>query len=268
VSVITSIGLDHTEILGDTIEKIAAEKAGIIKADVPVVIGFLPPTARDVVIQRANGLSGPVYLVEDRFPEKEFPETNLVGDYQRRNAATAWLTLEVVRSRFPIPDKIIQDAFLRVNWSGRWEQRMVGGRTVIFDSTHNPEGAAELQKNLLAQFGEPKGDREVVVGSLGEARAHAVLQVVAPYVRRLHLVRPAQPKALSFAECRRLVPENFSGEVLEARVEELFPGGDRCLLADDGTTALVTGSIYLLGEIFSRLQEGDSSETGRLQDRF
>ncbi|MBC2600890.1 bifunctional folylpolyglutamate synthase/dihydrofolate synthase [Puniceicoccus vermicola] len=268
VSIITSIGLDHTEILGETITKIAGEKSGILKAGIPVVMGLLPSDAEGVVRERAAELSCPVHSVRDRFREAELPETNLVGRFQRWNAGTAQLALEVVRTRFPLDPCDMRSAFQNTVWSGRWEERKVGSRSIIFDSTHNPQGAEVLAENLQGRFGSPRGELEVVVGSLGLARAWAVLRVVAPYARRILIVRPSQPRALSFDEMRSVVPASFQGEVLETSVEELFPGGDCARFSEGPDPVLLTGSIYLIGEVFSRLQSDGLSETLDLQDRI
>ena len=267
VTAITSIGLDHTEILGDTYEKIAAEKAGILKEGVPVVIGRLPGEAERVIRSRARNLGCEIFSVAHRFAEGELPETNLAGDFQRWNAGVAEVILEVLRPRFPIEAETVRGAFRNVHWAGRWEEIEVGGRKIILDSTHNPEGAEELRKNLLATFGTPEGRLTVVVGSLGRDRAAAVLRVVAPYAHRLLLIKPSQPRALSFREMRDLVPLGFDGEVIESGVEECFPGGNKCALPYSGEPVLLTGSLYLLGEVMTRIQ-ANSGSTGSLQDRI
>lgn len=115
VTVITSIGLDHTDMLGDTIEKIAAEKAGILKPGVPLALGLVPPGAEAVIRARAAEVGAPVHAVAERFQisgwrgvapsgarygfQEEFaaayPETNLAGEHQRANAALALLACEL-----------------------------------------------------------------------------------------------------------------------------------------------------------------------------
>lgn len=268
VSVITSIGLDHTEILGATIEKIAAEKSGIIKPGVPVVIGMLPPEAEKVVRSTAERLNCPLTAVAESFGDAEYPETNLVGRFQRWNAGATWLALKAVNKRFPLEEETIRSAFRSTLWAGRWDERKVGGRTILFDSTHNPEGALELAENLRSRVGAPQGDMDVVVGSLGLDRARAVLRVVAPYARTLFIVRPSQPRALIFGEMRKLVPGDFAGEVREATINELFPGGDNCRFPEGRDPVLITGSIYLIGEILSRIENTPPEISAGFQDRI
>ncbi len=267
ITAITSIGLDHTEILGDTIEKIAWEKAGILKPGIPVVLGRLPSKAESVIRSRAAELDCPVSSVVERFSSRELPFTNLVGEYQRWNAGVAQLILEGVRDRFPLDSRAIDCGFREVRWAGRWEDQNIGGRRIIFDCTHNPEGAVELAKNLRTEIGPPSGAMDIIVGSLGETRAKAVLRIVAPYARRIFLVRPSQPRALDFSEMRAIMPDDFGGEVLESSVEALFPGGDVSGLPDGPDPVLLTGSIYLLGEVLARVQV-NSARTVSLQDRI
>lgn len=264
---ITSIGLDHCDILGDTLAEIAAEKAGILKEGVPVVVGKLPTEALRVVRARSDALGCPRVEAAERFDPAALPETNLVGAYQRWNAGVALLLLEAVRDRLPVSAQDARKALRQVYWPGRWDERVLGGRRFIVDCTHNPEGAAELAGNLRERAGPPSGALEVIVGSLGKDRARAVLAAVAPFARRLHLVRPDQPRALSFAEMRALVPREFRGAVVEAAVETLFPGGDALNLPPGADPVVLTGSLYLVGEVYARIGWGDRGEMGALQDR-
>lgn len=267
VTAITSIGLDHTEILGETHEQIAAEKAGILKSGVPVILGRLPEAAEAVIRAKAESLGCPVVSVQERFVGTELPTTSLVGGFQRWNAGVASLILEAVGPRFPISPDRVERAFHEIRWPGRWEEREVGGSRIVFDSTHNPEGAVELDKNLRSRFGQPANQLDIVVGSLGKARVEAILRVVAPYARRIFLVKPSQLRALDFIEMKFLMPIGYTGAVCESSVDGLFPGGDQFTLSPGESPVLVTGSIYLLGEIYSRIDapEGHSSD---LQDRM
>lgn len=265
---ITSIGLDHCEILGDSLAAIAGEKAGILKPGVPVILGHLPEEARGVVRARAGEVGCPVIEVGEQFSERDLPETNLVGRFQRWNAGVAHLLLDSVRMEFPVSAEIRAASFRQVSWPGRWEERLLDGRRLIVDCTHNPEGAIELHHNLRDCVGEPSGNLDVIVGSLGLERAHAVLKGIAPYAARIHLVRPNQPRARSFAEMRAGIPEGYAGEVVESSVAALFPGGDRITVNPGPDPVLLTGSLYLVGEVYARIEEENADATGSLQDRI
>ncbi|MBC8009507.1 MAG: bifunctional folylpolyglutamate synthase/dihydrofolate synthase, partial [Burkholderiales bacterium] len=131
VSVITSIGLDHCELLGGSFAEIAAEKAGIIKPGVPVVIGRLPAEAEAVIRRIAAENDAPLTSVREVFGEtlENYPRPALEGDYQRVNAATATLAARAVAERFGIADAHIAAGLARVVWPGRWQRtRLADGR--------------------------------------------------------------------------------------------------------------------------------------------
>jgi len=283
VSVITSISLDHCEMLGDTIEKIAFEKAGIIKEGKPVVLGHMPAAAEAVIRRVAAERSARVHSIAEEFgadvARADYPATNLEGDYQRWNAATATLTARVLTRgaqarHWNLRDEVIARGLRRVDWPGRWERITVGGQAMILDASHNPEGAQVLDENLArlraelvcaaASFADAS-KLIVVTGALGAQRARALLEVVAKHARELHLVVPRQARACSHEELEALAPESFRGGIHRASVEELFPAANRCALSDKNAPVIVTGSIYLIGEVLARLQPQVSAE-GRLQD--
>jgi len=105
----------------------------------------------------------------------------------------------------------------------------------------------------------------IVTGATGAQRARALLEVAARHARELHLVVPQQARACSHEELEMLVPKNFRGKIHRATVEKLFPSANRCALSDKNAPIIVTGSIYLLGEVLARLHPQTKAE-GRLQD--
>ncbi len=268
VTVISSIGLDHTEQLGDRIELIAAEKAGIIKPGRPVVMGRVPPEAETVIRARALALGAPLVSVQEVFggDGDNYPATNLEGEYQRWNAATATLAARALPARWRITPAIIDQGLRQVDWPGRWQRLHLGGRAVILDASHNPEGAAVLAANL-AQLARETGRRPVVItGSLGIARARPLVETVARFAAEIHFVVPQQARACSHADLEALVPADFSGKVRRATVEGLFPTAGICTAGGPEDVLVVTGSIYLVGEIMTRLEPQRGPGEGRLQD--
>ncbi|NDV61714.1 bifunctional folylpolyglutamate synthase/dihydrofolate synthase [Puniceicoccales bacterium CK1056] len=255
LSVITSISLDHTDILGDTIEAIASEKAGIIKPGKPVVMGLLPVEAEQVIEQVARDRGAPLHKVSEAFgaDEGQFPLTGLPGDYQRHNAATATLAARILGDSFKLSEAQIREGLLRVNWAGRWERHNLKDRAIILDATHNPEGALHLEKNLQ-QLVRKTGKKPVILaGTLGLPRARALMPVVARYAREIHLLVPKQPRACSLEELRASLPSTFEGKVFESAVHELFPAPGTCAAGNPAETLVATGSIYLIGEIMEAL---------------
>lgn len=261
VAVVTSLAMDHCEILGDTLEKIAAEKAGILKAGRPVVIGRMPAAAEKVIRARAAELGSPVVSVEEVYGHEldRYPHTNLEGDYQRWNAATATLVARTLGPRWRITDAAIARGLAHVDWPGRWQRVRLGGRLTILDASHNPEGAAVLDSNLAHLVAETGRAPIVITGVLGAGRARPLIESIARHAREIHLVVPQQPRACAHAELAALIPAGFQGRVVFSRVEELFPTFDLCTAGGPEDVVVVTGSIYLLGEVMSRLESGRPS---------
>ncbi len=255
VSVITSISLDHTDILGDTLEAIAVEKAGIIKPGKPVIMGLLPLEAEKVIETVAKDRNCQLYKVADAFgaDEANFPITCLPGDYQRRNAATATLVARVLADQLGITETHIRDGLLHVNWAGRWETHQLMDRSIILDATHNPEGAIHLERNLQAFVRECGYKPVILAGTLGLTRARALIPVVCRYASEIHLLEPHQPRACSFAELESEIPSTFDGLIFRSKVKDLFPRPAVCTAGHPGAGLVATGSIYLIGEIMEAL---------------
>jgi dihydrofolate synthase/folylpolyglutamate synthase len=268
VSVVTSIGLDHCDMLGNTLEAIAGEKAGIIKPGRPTVIGRMPPEAEATVRRVAASKGSRVVSVREEYGEDigGYPQPNLEGDYQRWNAATATLAARLLDPRFGVSQASIDAGLRAVDWPGRWQRTELGGRLVILDSSHNPEGAGVLDTNLAHLRLETGRSPVAIVGALGAMRAGPLLEVLARHCRELHLVVPHQARASTHAELEALVPPTYRGRIFRATVEELFPTPLACTAGERDDVLVVTGSIYLLGEILSRLEPQRGPGEGRLQD--
>ena len=262
LAVITSVSLDHTELLGDTLAKIAAEKAGILKPGKPVLLGRLPPEAEETVRAIAAKRHCPVHAVGDRFSPDALPATNLGGGFQRWNAAIATYATELLADRFPVAQT---DALREVDWAGRWQHLRLADRTVILDATHNPEGCAALDANLRDLADETGRAPIIYAGTLGEERGRSLMRVLARHARELHFAEPAQPRACPAAFLESCLPAGHTLPVRHTTVAEAFPGPDTCALGEPGDIVVVTGSIYLLGEVLGQLR--GIPGTGTLQDK-
>jgi dihydrofolate synthase/folylpolyglutamate synthase len=268
VAVITSISLDHCEYLGDTPEKIAAEKAGIIKPGRSVVIGRLPPGAERVIREIAAERGSRVISVVEEFGEElaGYPVTNLEGDYQRWNAATATLVARTMALRWQLTEEVITRALARVDWPGRWQRIALGGRTLILDASHNPEGAAVLESNLRHLATETHRPPVIITGVLGAARARALIETISRHASEIHFVVPHQARACTYEELESLLPAAFSGRVVRSTVPGLFPTSQACMAGGPADTVIVTGSIYLIGEVLEHIAPDRGPGEGRLQD--
>ena len=257
LSIITTISLDHCDILGDTFAAIAGEKAGIIKPGKPVLIGKLPPEADALVRRVAKERGCKLYSLVDRFSdEADLPWTNLAGGFQRWNAGLAIYAIEILSKRFPVQSTT---ALEQVEWAGRWQTLEIDGRKLILDATHNPEGAATLKQNLSSLSEQPI----IVAGTLGKDRARSLLAVVAQYARELYLVTPNQDRATPTSFLKSCLDR----DAVETDLITLFPKPGRCAVGKPGETILLTGSIYLIGEAMARIQGARSNEGSRLQDK-
>lgn len=256
VSVITSISLDHLEFLGDTISAIASEKAGIIKRGKPVVIGPLCSEAETVIQRVAKVRNAPIFKVEDRFGSdiEAYPKTNLSGRSQHCNAATATLTVDALQDPFPIPQNRVAQALLNVDWPAHWQSfDLSQGKQIILDSTHNSGGAHSLEENLQKLIAQSRRKPIIIIGTVGESRAQALMPVAARYARELILVKPNRSSATDFDLLKKAIPKNFKGRVIQSSIEGLFPKPYFCTLGEVNDTVVATGSIYLIGEIMQRL---------------
>lgn len=268
VSIVTSIGLDHCAELGNTIEEIAREKAGIIKPHRPVVLGRMPEAAEREIRAIARIQQAPVHSVRELFGNEpsRYPEVRLEGEYQRWNAATATLAVGLLPAALRPGPTAVREGLERVSWPGRWQRLAIGGRAVILDAAHNPDGAVELDKQL-ATLARDTGRRPIIVaGALGEFRARALLGVILRHAGAVHLVTPNQSRATPFEALRELVPVPQQQKVQRGDLATIFPDAKTCTLGLPGDTVVVTGSIYLLGEVLERLAPNVSGGENRLQD--
>jgi dihydrofolate synthase/folylpolyglutamate synthase len=255
ISVITSVGLDHTEILGEKIDEIAKEKAGIIKPNKPVILGKMPQEARQVIMAVAAQRNAPVYCVEQYFTEKTLPQTNLQGTVQRWNAATSMLVTDILHKKFPVPQKTKPKALIDISWQGRWSTEKAGTRTVIFDAAHNADAVDALVENLSGLTNKPI----IVAGFTGTVRkAAAILPALQAHSEKLILVQPSHPRGIK--------TEVISQGIPSSAIERLFPGKGMCDIKPADATVVVTGSIYLVAEIYERLLYDEPKGQQILQD--
>lgn len=145
LSVITSIGLDHTAFLGNTVELIAAEKAGIIKSKTPIVVGYVNDSVYEVIEKHAKSKDASIYRTDPLPPEPE--PTDLLGEYQQRNIRTVFLGIEILKFYWNLDDGKISEAINYVkkltNFKGRL-QLISDHPKVIVDAAHNLEGVDSL----------------------------------------------------------------------------------------------------------------------------
>ena len=244
--VITRIGLDHCDWLGDTVEKIAAEKAGIVKPGVPVVLGENVPSVRAVVEARAREVGAPFFYAPDLASEADIPAAfPLAGRFNRENAVTAIAALEVLSGAPGRADLLSPSAFSRVIWPGRFQS--VG--PYLVDGAHNPPAARALAAALDEVL--PDGTKlDLVFGACGDKDVDEVLRILRPYVRRGYAVRTANPRALEPAALAvRMRAAGVPATPCESLAEALARTRPAGVEAPGlPPSVLVCGSLFLAGE--------------------
>ena len=259
LSIITSISKDHCAILGDTLVEIAAEKAGIVKEGRPVLVSELTVEVEQVIRTVAEKKKAKFYSLKN-LGMKKFPDTNLSGSYQKRNAALAWYASELLKEKIPVNEDRVKKGLRNVKIDGRW-QILKGEPRIILDACHNLEGANCLRENLKSLEVKP----EVWFGVLGEDRARDIIGVVCEFASSIRLFQVEQPRACSIEFLRSLIPRSFTGEVTDFDMKK---ARGAMLTSTPGKTILVTGSIYLIGDILSLLRCRDFPSKINWNDLF
>ncbi len=233
VSVITRIGLDHTELLGDTLEQVATEKAGIIKEGVPVASYPQEPAVMRVVEQiaadRDCAMAVPDFSLLDcgsvdadltvrrfRYDGVEYA-TGLLGSYQPRNAALAVEVVKTMRSRgWAVSDAALEDGIGAARWPGRFE--VIARRPlVIVDGGHNPQAAAALVDALLDLYGEATLHGVVfVMGVLTDKDYREMIRIVASCACAFVAYAPDSPRALAADELAEAIEHELATDDAQA----------------------------------------------------
>ena len=254
VSVITRIGLDHCDWLGDTIEKIAAEKAGIVKPGVPVVLGANDPAVRAVVSRRAAELGAPFVYAPDLADDSEIPGNfSLGGAFNRENAVTALAVLRTLERLGAVPRAADPCAgFNAVDWPGRYQR--LGN--VLVDGAHNPPAAAALAAALRAD-GVRERSLALVAGFCGDKDVGSVLRTLSPFVVHGYAVQTSNPRSLSAAAtAAKMRAAGIEATACPSLAEALALSGAAKAAkeqAADQPRALVAGSLFLAGEVLAAL---------------
>ncbi len=265
VSVITNVGMDHMHFLGDTIEEIAMEKAGIMKRDTPVVLGWQEENVRAVLLDAAKALEIPVMEpavqnVREMSRGTAFDAVgadgtmkevtvSLTGCHQAQNACAALGALKALTQRGfdRITEETTRRALTDVHWPGRLE--FFGN--VILDGAHNEPGVKALQRYMDVWLLKEK--TVLLSGMMADKDVAAMTQMLASRVRCVVTTQPAIPRAMAAGELAC---------AFEAQGAEVYAVADpkealqkaRELAGDDGTV-LCAGSLYLIGEIRSLLRQ-------------
>ena len=262
LSVITGIALEHTEILGDTVEKIAAEKAGIIKNGVPVMYGGTDDVANEVISKKAREM-GCAYTRVDRstlkihksnlegtkfsFGAHENMEISLLGTYQTQNASNVLTAIDILRENgFAIDENAVKSGLKSAKWCARFEI-INKDPLVIYDGAHNPQGVENAVLSIRQYFGNTKVC--ILSGVMRDKDYNYMADCISPVAERVFTVTPDNPRSLpaeKYAEvfCQKGVYANGYATVKEA-VDAAMA------YAKENNKALIClGSLYMYGEVY------------------
>ena len=268
LSVITNIGLDHVKFLGDTMEKIAGEKAGIIKHNIPVVIGETQPETHQVFEDKAAECLSPIYFADQIFDcNKIHIESNtvqkfdiwknnelyleaidipLMGNYQKKNLTTVICALDLLREKFGLTDDDICEGITKVirntHLMGRW-QILNDDPLTIADTGHNVAGITEV----VQQLAELRYDRlHFVLGMVNDKDIDHVLQLL--------------PRNAEYYFCKADIPRGLDANILAEKAFELGLRGmvyesvrhayqSAVNAAHFGDVVFVGGSNFIVAEV-------------------
>jgi len=248
---ITNVQFDHQQWLGDTLAKIAAEKAGIIKPRVPAFTAAAEPEALAVIRDTARRLAAPLVEVtpaDAAAPPLDTLRLPLLGDHQRFNAALALAVARALAAVIPVSEAAQRDGLSRVYWPGRL-QVIEGacGQVNVLDGAHNPAGVAVLRAAWEQHYGGIQPT--LIIGVLRDKDWPAMFHTLVPLARAVYLVpvasaRTAAPMDL-MAACQRIHPA--------ARTVACGSLREALVLTEKDRHRLLTGSLYLVGEALERL---------------
>lgn len=260
-AVITNIGLDHTEILGDTLEQIAREKAGILKPGTRAVSYPQTPEVRAVlheicaqrgiplteadaaaIVSLTDGVDGQTFTY--RGAEYTLP---LLGAHQLRNAAVALETVTALRARgWRIPDAAVRAGLAQVRWPARFEL-LRRAPWFVLDGGHNPQCAQTVAENLRSYF--PESRRVLLVGVLKDKDYAGIFDALDPVADEYVCIAPDSVRALPAEELGKFL-EKYGKDVTVC--ESIKDGVSMALdiAGDDPDTMIcAVGSLYSVGEI-------------------
>ena len=248
VSVITSIGFDHEKWLGDTLAKIAGEKAGIIKPGVPVVTGVLETEPLTVIEDTAAARKALLTKVADATRAiAGSAKLSLIGAHQRHNAAVAEASVRAIAATIPINDAAIRFGLENTFWPGRLQQIQRGHQLLLLDGAHNPQGAAALQQTLRDEFSGKSP--ALIVGAMKDKDVGAIVRLIAPLAHRVIATRLTSERALPVNELAQLCRQANPAAV----VSEAGSVAAALALVKNEPFVLLTGSLYFVGEALEAL---------------
>ncbi len=272
VSVVTPIGFDHMEYLGDTLEKIAQTKSGIIKENTFAVLAKQEREAAQVlidrcldtnstpiregveyeVLKRSVAVGGQLISIRGVYGIYEDLFLPIHGRHQASNAATALATVEVFVGEHALDNELVRSAFAGATSPGRFEV-VHRNPTVIIDAAHNPHGAKSLKETINSEF-----NFDLVIGlvaAMGDKDISGLLEELEPVMSKIIVTRNSSKRSATLDEIDTLARKIFGSDrviAIESLVEAINQGlslaKDTIAIQDKSCALLITGSVVTAGE--------------------
>lgn len=266
-TVIASIGMDHMQFLGDTLEKIASEKAGIIKEGCPVISYDNTKEVNEVIKNKAKQMHAKVTFVNsagirvlqeslngESFSYRSFDgrwyekiEIPLLGRHQINNAALALETLNVIKNYYCISDFQTEDGMRKTIWRGRIEI-LEREPMVICDGAHNPDGAKSLLSFLQNNFTNQR--LIYIMGVLSDKDYEQMVQILAPAADKIYTVAPDNPRALSSRELCNCISKYHQNVEERQRLAECLSEVRQKAEKDD--VIIICGTLSFQNELINQ----------------
>ncbi len=261
VALITPLSIDHSDWLGDTLEQIGREKAGIMRPGRPVVCTMPAPPSS--LLLRAQRLAAPLYLAgrDFRWQRQEggwqwqhgsrlrsgLPLPFLRGSYQLQNAAGALMCLQLLQSALPVDQRAVRQGLQTATLNGRFQ--VMGGRPLmLFDVAHNPQAARVLADDLRQLFCQ--GRRRALFSMLGDKDVAAVVGLLAPLIDQWYLTPLAVERGLTTDELAdELLAAGVAPAAIQCFHEPAAAFAQARADASDDDQLLIIGSFYLVGAV-------------------
>ena len=252
VSVITKIGYDHMELLGDSLEKIAGEKAGILKAGTKLVTEIQEPEAMSVILKQAAnvGISecDMFQVSENELQWVQSHKLGLRGVHQIENAAAAVLAVNCLEEQFPTTKQQLEEGLLNVHWRGRLEL-LSNQPFLLIDGAHNAHGVHALKCSLQKLY--PNQKFHFIMGVMADKDYPEMIAELLPLAVDFVTVTPDSSRALQSVKLAKIICERGVDAKSIESVDAIWD-----ILNNDGYY-VAFGSLYFIGELMEKYQQKD-----------
>lgn len=256
ICVVTNIGLDHTEFLGNTLEQIAQEKAGIMKAGINIVVGELPIELQHVFTSKAREI-GCCVTFADRPPHYDLPECQLKGAFQKKNVNTVLTVFEELnRSGLCVPREAIIEGIKHVcdltGLQGRWQEIEKDGYKYILDTGHNSHGISSYINDL-----EKIQNLHIVFGMVSDKDVNTSLSLLPKYAK-YYFTQAQTHRAIPADEMKRIGEQcGLQGEAFATVRDAIIAAREACSesIQTEPAVIFIGGSNYVVGEALQMLQQ-------------